>query len=267
MTSPPRKAADDRGVGSVPAMGNSTARASSPPKAHADSPEVLALVRSELPRVDVVATILNRQLGGRVQRDDLVSFGREGLLQAARSFDLTRGVPFTRWASFRIHGSMIDGVRSQSLLPASVYRKLRAIESAHHASEAAAEDGSARHSASADEADARLTTYLAGIATAVTLGLLATPTPGATFDEPDGFDPTPTAEDVLGGAETLAAVREAMVALPEHERHLVQRHYFDDVRLDEAAAEIGLSKSWGSRLHGRAIESLTRHMARTKTTL
>ena len=70
---------------------------------------------------------------------------------------------------------------------------------------------------------------------------------------------------MIGRAETLVAVREAMDALPDQERHLVQRHYFDDVRLDEAASELGLSKSWASRLHGRAIENITRQMKRQRT--
>ena len=61
----------------------------------------------------------------------------------------------------------------------------------------------------------------------------------------------------LNQADTLAAVREAVDALPEQERHLIQRHYFEDVRLDEASRELGLSKSWGSRIHSRAIASIT----------
>jgi RNA polymerase sigma factor for flagellar operon FliA len=153
---------------------------------------------------------------------------------------------------------MLDGVRSMSSLPRSIHAKLRALEAGHVATEGAAEEGTAQRAASADEADARLGSYLAGIATAVALGVLGTP--DAVSGE--AVDPTPPADEALGRAETLAAVREAVAALPEQERHLVQRHYFEDVRLDEASQEIGLSKSWGSRLHWRAIESIARQMKR-----
>ncbi len=230
-------------------------------KAAADTPEVLARVTGALDLVDVIAKQLRRQLGGKVMVDELVSFGREGLLAAARTFDPTLGVPFRRWANYRVRGAMFDGVRSTSMLPRSVYERLRAIEGGHHASEAAAEEGTAQRPASAEEADARLGSYLAGIATAVALGLLATPTDGVNGE---GLDPAPPADAALGRAETLAAVRAAMASLPDQERHLIQRHYFDDVQLDEAAREIGLSKSWGSRLHGRAIEAITRHMKRER---
>ncbi len=194
--------------------------------------------------------------------DELVSFGLEGLLAAARTFDPTLNVPFRRWANYRVRGAVLDGVRKSSLLPRSVYARLRAMEGANHAAEAAAEDGSAAPPATAEDADARLGTYLAGIATAVAVGLLATPVDGTTGDS---VDPTPAADDVIGRAETMAAVREAVATLPEPERHIVQRHYFDDISLDDAAREVGLSKSWGSRLHGRAILAITRHMKRTRT--
>jgi RNA polymerase sigma factor for flagellar operon FliA len=251
MTSPPNrpgKAAPQRQRG-VPA---------------ADSPEVVARVMDELGLVDVIARQLRRELGGKVMFDDLVSFGREGLLQAARTFDPTVGVAFRRWANYRVRGAMLDGVRTLSMLPRSVYERLRAIEGAHHASEGAAEDGTTHRPASAEEADARLGTYLAGIATAVAMGLLATPAVG---ELGEGVDPGPAADDQLARAQTVAAVREAVETLPEQERHLFRRHYFEDVRLDEAANELGLSKSWGSRLHSRAIESITRHMKRSRTTL
>jgi DNA-directed RNA polymerase specialized sigma subunit len=42
----------------------------------------------------------------------------------------------------------------------------------------------------------------------------------------------------------------------------VERHYFGDETLDQAAASLGLSKSWGSRLHARAIETIARELKR-----
>ena len=227
--------------------------------ARADAPEVVSRVHEGMTLVEIIANQLRRELGGRVVHGDLVSFGQEGLLSAARTFDASLGVPFRRWANYRIRGAMLDGVRSSSMLPRSVYARVRALESGHRTAEAAAEDGTAQPTKSAEDADARLATYLAGIATAIAIGVLGTA--GEAMGE--GIDPALPADEILARNETLAAVREAMQALPEQERHHVQRHYVDDVQFDEAAREIGLSKSWGSRLHGRAIESITRHLKRT----
>jgi RNA polymerase sigma factor for flagellar operon FliA len=223
----------------------------------------MARIHEGLSLVDIIARQLRRQLGSSVMVDELVSFGREGLLSAARSFDPTLGVPFRRWANYRVRGAMLDGVRQNSALPRSVYRKLRGVTAAHHAAEGAAEDGSAAPVASAEEADAKLGAYLAGIATAVAIGVLTAP-PDSTSGET--VDTAPRADDVIAQEELLSAVRDALATLPEQERHLIQKHYFEDARLDDASREIGLSKSWGSRLHSRAIESIARTLKRAGTT-
>ena len=63
----------------------------------------------------------------------------------------------------------------------------------------------------------------------------------------------------------MARVREAIAERPEQERVLLTRHYFDDVTFEEAARELGLSKSWASRLHSRAIEGLARSLKRARS--
>jgi len=51
-------------------------------------------------------------------------------------------------------------------------------------------------------------------------------------------------------------VREAVAQLPDKERELMQLYYFADKTLEEAGAALGLSKSWASRLHARAVSLL-----------
>jgi len=60
----------------------------------------------------------------------------------------------------------------------------------------------------------------------------------------------------------VARAKAAIERLAETERKLVELHYFGDQTIDEAAASLGLSKSWGSRLHARAIEALARELRR-----
>lgn len=226
------------------------------PLAPADAPETVARIHEGMPVVEMLARQLRRQLGG-IDLDDLRSAGREGLVSAARSFDPSLGVPFRRWANLRVRGAMIDAVRSQGGLPRRVYNRIRAIEAGDRVSEAAAEEE--KPTSTEKEADARLGTYLAGIATAMAVGLLAEATGP---DTDDVRDPTLTAEEQLANHELALRVREAVEKQPDAERHLLQRHYFDGITFDEAAKELGLSKSWASRLHARAIESLTRDLKR-----
>ena len=44
--------------------------------------------------------------------------------------------------------------------------------------------------------------------------------------------------------------------LPDRERALIDRHYFGGEPFDEIAKDIGISKSWASRLHAQAIQKL-----------
>jgi RNA polymerase sigma factor for flagellar operon FliA len=217
-----------------------------------DTPEVLARFAAELDLVDIIARQMRGRIGQAVTVDDLRSFGREGLLQAARTFDESRGVPFRRWANLRIRGAMIDGVRQWGELPRRLYRELRALEAGDQLLEVYDEEDAARPAATPNEADARLTTYLAAMATAIAVGRVAPVAEGEI--DAESLDATP--EDLVGNAELGARVRAIVARLPDRERELVERHYFGDETLEAAAASLGLSKSWGSRLHARAIESI-----------
>lgn len=217
-----------------------------------DSAEVLARFHSELPLVDVVAWQVSRRIGDAVPMDDLRSFGREGLLRAARAFDPSFGVPFRRYANLRVKGAIVDGLRTWGSLPRRVWRELKAIEAGDRVLATYDEEDSASPAATPEAADSRLTGYLAGIATAIALGTVSAEPQDASG--PEGHEATP--EELLGQAQLLARVKEIVAGLPDKERTLVERHYFRGEQLDEAAASLGLSKSWGSRLHARAIEAI-----------
>jgi RNA polymerase sigma factor for flagellar operon FliA len=73
-----------------------------------------------------------------------------------------------------------------------------------------------------------------------------------------GTDP----EAAVAEAELLNVVREAIETLPSEEAELVRRHYLEGERFDHVAAELGLSKSWASRLHTRAIGRLSKRLRR-----
>jgi len=221
-----------------------------------DSSDVLDRFHGSLDLVEQIARQVRRSVGHGLELDELVSFGREGLLEAARRFDATRGVPFRAYAAFRVRGAIIDGVRSLGRLPRRAHERLRAIDAAGRVSEGAAEDvlgvaprGNAR------DAERALDAHLAALATAMAVGLVSEAAAGED-GEPTPLDARSSPEEALGRAELLAVVREAIGSLPHEEAELVRRHYLEDERFDRVAADLGLSKSWASRLHTRAIQRL-----------
>ncbi len=77
--------------------------------------EYLALVKS-------VAGSVACKLPRQVPREDLISAGSEGLVDAARKFDPSKGVAFSAYAEIRIRGAMIDELRSRDHLSRSQRR-------------------------------------------------------------------------------------------------------------------------------------------------
>jgi RNA polymerase sigma factor for flagellar operon FliA len=231
-----------------------------PPRPTSDPPDVLARFHAQLDLVDVNARQLARRLAApSVTLDDLRSFGREGLLAAARTFDESRGVPFRRWANLRIRGAIVDGLRQWGNLPRRVYRELQALSAAESLREEQEQEDAANPVTSPEAADARLTQYLAGLATAMAVGTIAS-SPTGESDDATSREVSP--EEAAMVTELRETVRAVVAALPDSERTLVERYYFAGETLDQAAASIGLSKSWGSRLHARAIETIARELRR-----
>lgn len=227
----------------------------------ADSTEVLARVSEGLELVDMLARQMRRQFGLFVVVDDLASQGREALLAAARSFDPDRGVPFRRWANLRIRGAMIDAVRQNGNVPKRVYRKLRALQAADLVHDARNEEIAASPPQSPEAADARIGDQLASAAMAMALGFLGMRS-GEALEQ--AKDPDRSPESTVGHAELMMKIKEEIAKLPEQERTLLTRHYFDGVNLDEAGRDLGLSKSWASRLHARGIDTIARAFKRAR---
>src|SRR5690606_312708 len=65
-----------------------------------------------------------------VDVDDLISYGFFGLSDALERFEPDRSVKFETYASQRIWGSMIDGLRASDWVPRSVRQKAKEIERA-----------------------------------------------------------------------------------------------------------------------------------------
>ena len=73
---------------------------------------------------------------------------------------------------------------------------------------------------------------------------------------PDLEDHKTSALEELEQRELLDLVRELVAELPEDDRRLIEAVYFKQCSLVEYAASIGVTKSWTSRLHARAIKRL-----------
>lgn len=83
------------------------------------------LVRRHIFLVHAIAKKAHRHFAGRVDYDELVALGSEGLVEASRRYDPSAGASFKTFAYYRIRGAMFDGVGAIAPLPRSVYRRRR----------------------------------------------------------------------------------------------------------------------------------------------
>lgn len=89
-----------------------------------------ALIQESLPIVGHEVSYMLRRVPGHVQKEDLVSAGTLALVQAARSFDPDRGVPFVSYASIRIRGAITDELRAMDWVSRDTRHRLKKINEA-----------------------------------------------------------------------------------------------------------------------------------------
>jgi len=188
--------------------------------------------------------------------DELVAMANAGLAEAASRYDPDRGAAFATFAWYRVNGAIIDGLRKATQLPRRTWAKLVALRAANEYLEHRADrdQGAAQRGAppaTGPDALAGIQQALSAIRTMYVTSLETIRDAGF-----DVADQAPAASDRLDGVRLAARLREAIARLPDRERALLTKHYWEGKNLLEAGAELGLSKSWASRLHAQVVEKL-----------
>lgn len=211
-----------------------------------------ALVQQHTEYARALALRIAKTLPSVVSRDDLISVGISGLVEAAERFDPTRGVQFTTFAYYRIRGAVYDYVRQL----ASDDPYVRARASCALAVDQFIEDTLAERTRAVGEGPAEAAETLANVLETAATAFTVAECADALVSEGSRRNP----EDEAGCKEALAAVRQALEKLPQKERTMVQGVYFEGLTIEETGAKLGLSKSWSSRLHARALALLREQM-------
>ena len=93
-----------------------------------ENQELSRLIEQNLPLVKHIVFQVAVHFPRHVDRDELARAGALGLVEAARRFDESRGVPFDRFAAQRIRGAILDAVRAADWAPRSVRTLARKLE-------------------------------------------------------------------------------------------------------------------------------------------
>jgi len=183
-------------------------------------------------------------------REDFIAAGYLGLVEAASRFDPGKGSDFRSFAFFRIRGAVIDHIRDSCYLSGHSYRMLKALESGNEMRGAQLEGRRHRTGSSHERAREAVDVMSKG---AVAFKILRGREAIEATDDVSPSDP----EHDLAEKQMSSKIRQIIATLPEKERIIVEQYYFNDLKLTEIAEQYsGLSKSWVSRLHERALEML-----------
>jgi RNA polymerase sigma factor FliA len=205
-----------------------------------------ALVRS-------LALRIYRGLPVKVDLEDLIAYGELGLAEAARDFDPDQGSQFSTFAYYRIRGAIYDGVAKMTWTSRARYRRMRYERMANQVLERESERQNEEGPTDAASWFSRTTEQLAVVYLASGMDSEV----DVMSEVPDS-GPTPMERAVhVEANEKLGTL---VKKLPLMEGRLIQMVYFEGYTLQDAAAVLGYSKSWASRLHAKVLEDLARGM-------
>ncbi|HLM03249.1 MAG TPA: sigma-70 family RNA polymerase sigma factor [Pyrinomonadaceae bacterium] len=210
-----------------------------------------ALVERYRPFVfSVVKQVLNT-LPARVDFEELVSYGMVGLLEAADRYDPRRKASFITFSHYRIKGAIFDGLRQMGILTRTPNDAWVRRESVVNDLLQTASDDESENPATGtvDDEIQGVSRWIDSLIPAYLLSL-------SDENAPDVADSRELPDKAVEFQNTIAVLRNAVGELPPKEKNLIEALYFKQITTTELAKQMGVNKSWVSRLHAKAVERL-----------
>lgn len=195
--------------------------------------EVNLLIENNQSLVYHLAMKVHRKIPVKQDLEDLIGYGMVGLVEAANKFDPKLKIEFTTFAYPRINGAIYDGLSKLSWMSRSRYRRLMTIK------EKAESEGNVE---AARDADAKLES----------VSLL-----DSEMAQSVAADSRDDAELQVSRQEEGELLSKLIEQLPDRERRLIKLIYIEGKTFQDASERLGISKSWGSRMHAKTLASLS----------
>jgi len=214
------------------------------------------MVETAMAVLDRVASQMARRFGSQLQREDLLSIGHLALMDVLRRYDPDQSAlePYLR---ARLKWAILDGIRKQTH---GRYIKSRAaaMRTSGHLTEAKEGEAAPDQGPLSEASHAVvLRETLRDHALAMGVKLMVAQTGSETAVANSSQSP----ERLTHRRVILDALKQAVDELDDtRQRELIERHYFGGEPLATIGADLGLSKSWASRLHASAVRRLEKRV-------
>ena len=214
------------------------------------------LIEQHRSYVRALAIKIMQSLPMPVDLQELIAYGDIGLIEAAERFDPRRGVAFPTFAHYRIKGAIYDGLREMGFFSRSAHGKSRFTANANDLLQAAADDEQAQAAGVPSSVEDEIATTQSLIDALIPAYLLSLDSDAI----PQIVDQQALSMEQIEQRELIGFVMDLVKELSDDEQRLLDAIYFKHRSMTSLAAEMGISKSWISRLHSRAIQHLRDRM-------
>ena len=210
------------------------------------------LIEANLPYAHAIAAQVMRRLPPDLEKKDIQGWAEFGLVEAAISFDRTRGVQFTTFAHYRIKGAIYDGLRKMGWYPKGQYWRMRFEMAATEYLRDVSGDVTRHASPEAHLQDLR--DFSGNLMSCYMLSLEA-------LDQEPVDRGQLSAEEAIVRSQQSKNLRQSLAQLPKINRQVLEHCYFKELTFEEIGRKLGMSKSWVCRLHAKSLEMLRKLLA------
>lgn len=229
---------------------------------HRIDAEMNARIEANLPLVKHVVFQVAVHFPRHVDREELARAGALGLVEAARRYDDSRGVPFERFAAQRIRGAILDSVRAADWAPRSVRLLARRLESTEQqlATQLGRVPNADEMAESLGVSRQELNKLQDRLFRSVVLAL--------DHETSDDTDEDLTLVDILSDRSAVEPseeletrelhtyLRDAVGLLPERQRLVIVGYFLEGKSSQELARFLGVTESRISQLRSEALRNL-----------
>ncbi len=214
------------------------------------------MLEQYMPLVNSIASMVSgKGLPPSIDFNDLVSDGVVGLMKAWENFDPTRGVKFETYASYRIRGEILDGLKNYNPVPYRVQVMIRDMAKKGY-KEIAKERADAPKKKELTEAEFKdaIKKIRKVVSASALMYLLSIEQIEERAEVSASGGATP--HEQMEFADLKARLDKGVEELPEIEKKVVKMFFKGETSQKDIAAKLKLSRSKVNRVIGKAITRL-----------
>lgn len=224
------------------------------------------LVERYTPLVHIIVEKIYKNVPKSVLKDELISLGFSGLYEALEKYDPSRELKFETYASFRIRGAILDGLRKEDWLPRKTREKMKKLDhiiltlEQKYLRNVTPEEIAEEANLPIEEVYTLLSEgYISNI-----LSIDDHTNQKADAQEPQSFvlrdEKIKTPEERLLYSEKMKELQKAIVKLSNNEQLVLNLFYKEDLTFTEIGHILERSTSRISQIHSKAIQKLKEYL-------